>query len=555
MNAGVVYAKTPIGEEAVRQSTRVVQRNLRMVLVQVDGKLSVGELSAKIGNANLVEGAICELEKGGYIVPLAQAESAWEMGLQVVRKEQLSASSQFSTFGSAKGPASLASAHSQSSKFSSFGKPVLPAPESSNKKSERVKVAALKESNDLAPSGNHRSLIAMIFAGLMAILLLCIVVAAFYPYQRHKLGLEQTLSAALQIPVKIDDVSLKLLPRPHLSLQGIRLGEGQGRLAVIQIHEPWKLILGGMGTAEEISVVDPVLPVHYLLAFANLTTAKPFSSSMLRRIAVSNLAVNTGASIIFGPLNGNLDFVSGKFSSATLETPERSLLLKALPDAAGIALSIEGRAWRPAGLPINFASLQAKGLLRADKLSVSEIDTTFLGGLLKGDWTLSWGSELSMSGMGFLARIDMRKVSADLAPLMNVEGDLSGTLRLQSRGADWGSLWRAATAQIDAEIVRGVIHGVNLGEAARGAAGTTVHAGITKFDKLNAGISIDASHVAVRNVQLDAGVMTATGQFVATREGSVDGRLLLIARSSVASARVPLALSGRLPNLTLVTEK
>jgi hypothetical protein len=555
MNAGVVYAKTPIGEEAVRQSTRVVQRNLRMVLVQVDGKLSVGDLSAKIGNANLVEGAICELEKGGYIVPLAQAESAWEMGLQVARKEQVSAISQFSTFGSAKSPTSLALEHSQASKFSSFGKPVLPAPGSESKKTERAQVPELKESSDIDSFEGHRSRRPLVLGVMLMAFLLCVVIVAFYPYHLHKAGIERVLSETLQLPVVIDDVSLKLLPRQHLSLQGIRLGEGQGRLAALQIHGPWKLVFGGVHAMEEITVIDPVLPVQYLLAFANLPKGKPLSSNMLRRVTVSNLAVNTGSPVIFGPLNGSLSFISGKFSSATLETPERSLLLKVLPAVAGLEFSIEGRAWRPVGLRVNFASLQAKGLLQADKLSFSEIDTTFFGGLLKGDWTLSWGGGLSMSGAGVLARIDMRKVSADLAPLLNIEGDLNGTLRLQGRGSDWKSLWHTATAQIDAEIVRGVIHGVNLGEAARGAAGATVHAGVTKFDKLNAAIAIDANHVAARNVQLDAGVMTATGQFVANKDGSVDGRLLLIARSSVASARIPLALSGRLPSLTLVTEK
>ena len=65
MDANLIYAKTPIGDEAVRQSTRVVQRNLRMVLVQVDGKMSVEELSNKIGNSRLVHAALRELEEGG----------------------------------------------------------------------------------------------------------------------------------------------------------------------------------------------------------------------------------------------------------------------------------------------------------------------------------------------------------------------------------------------------------------------------------------------------------------------------------------------------------
>ncbi len=551
MNTGVVYAKTPIGEEAVRQSTRVVQRNLRMVLVQVDGKLSVGELSAKIGNASLVEGAICELEKGGYIVPSAQAESAWELGSQRVRKEQVSALSQFSTFGSAEGPASLGAEHSQASKFSSFGKPVLPASRNDNKK---IEPPNFKESVDSEPAKKNRSLFPLI-AGLLGTILLCVVVVAFYPYQRHKPAIEQAMSAALRIPVSIDEVSLKLLPRPHLSLQGIRLGEGQAKLAAIQINHPWTLAFSGIKAAEDVIVLDPLVRVEHLLAFANLVDGKSPSSNMLRRIVIRNLAVDTGSSIIFGPLNGSLDFVSGKLASAALETPDRSLLLKAAPDVTGIELSIEGRAWRPAGLLTTFSSLQAKGLLQADRLSISEIDTTFFGGLLKGNWALSWGNELSMSGTGVLARIDMRQVAAALVPLMKIEGDLSGALRVQGRAANWIDLWHSASAQLDAEIVRGLIQGINLGEAARGTVGTTVQSGITKFDKLNANVSIDASRVAVRDIQLDAGVMTATGQFVANKDSNVDGRLLLIARSSVSSTRVPLVLSGRLPNLMLVSEK
>ena len=69
MNPKLVFAKTPTGDEAVRQSTRVVQRNLRMVLVQVDGKLSVEELAGKIGDARLVDNALRELEEGGFIAP------------------------------------------------------------------------------------------------------------------------------------------------------------------------------------------------------------------------------------------------------------------------------------------------------------------------------------------------------------------------------------------------------------------------------------------------------------------------------------------------------
>ena len=108
MDPKLVFAKTPIGDEAVRQSTRVVQRNLRMVLVQVDGKMSIEELTSKIGNPRLVESALRELEEGGFIAPTVEAVSVWEESKKAAagssEQSDHSVMSQFSTFG----PKSLA---------------------------------------------------------------------------------------------------------------------------------------------------------------------------------------------------------------------------------------------------------------------------------------------------------------------------------------------------------------------------------------------------------------------------------------------------------------
>lgn len=69
MDENLVYSKTSAGEEAVRQRTRVVQRNLRMVLILVDGKTTAGELALKVGNPQLVEQSLRELEEDGFIAP------------------------------------------------------------------------------------------------------------------------------------------------------------------------------------------------------------------------------------------------------------------------------------------------------------------------------------------------------------------------------------------------------------------------------------------------------------------------------------------------------
>lgn len=554
MNSGQVYAKTPIGDEAVRQSTRVVQRNLRMVLVQVDGKLTVGELSAKIGNSRLVESAIRELESGGYVVPLAAAAAAWELGQLPTRREQVSAISQFSTFGSTKGPSSQG-AESQASRFSSFGKPVLPVSSIENGKAPAPSV---DEHDDFGtPSNREGRSLPGIFLGIGLLLLVVVALGLiFYPYNKYKLDIEQAAAEVLQRPVIVRDVSLRLLPTPHLLLQGVQLGNsGEGKIASLQIHAPWQLLFGGLSGVNRVTLIDPVFSVEYILDFPAIAFGKRLSISSLHQLSLSNLRLEVGSSIDLGPLNGSFIFSDGRLESAALENTDRSLLLKALPSEAGLEMTLEGRAWRPPGLPVTFAALQARGLLQPDGLRISDIDTSFLGGLLKGDWRLSWHNGLGMAGTATLTRIDMRKLSSEFGLAMNIEGDLGGSLRIQGQGTDWVNLWQNASAQASVEIVRGVVHGIDLGEAGRRGTGAVVRSGVTRFDKTEAELAIDARGVSMRNIRLDAGLMTASGQLQAVPGGAVDGRLVLLARSSVATTRAPLVLSGQLPNLTVSADK
>jgi predicted transcriptional regulator len=119
MDNHLVYVKTPIGDEAVRQSTRVVKRNLRMVLVQVDGKLSVAELSDKIGNPQMVEAALRELESDGFIAPTLEGVSVWE----AAKARAAAPVSEFSTFGPMAGASSNSGySKAMASNFSDFGK-------------------------------------------------------------------------------------------------------------------------------------------------------------------------------------------------------------------------------------------------------------------------------------------------------------------------------------------------------------------------------------------------------------------------------------------------
>lgn len=564
MDPNLIYAKTPTGDEAVRQSTRVVQRNLRMVLVLVDGKVSVTELSAKIGNPRLVETALRELEEGGFIAPTIEAVSVWEESLKAAENEPpqsaASALSEFSTFGPKSiGAANSRATQSAASNFSSFGKPILPTTNraaATANAPERV----TPRSPDLDHLGETPRFLRLrpVMLGGAAILATLVATALFYPYEQFKPDLEATASQLVDAPVRIDGVALAFFPSPHLKLTGVELGSPvDGKITEIRVSSPFSILGGGPHKISRIDISGASLAANRLVSLP-MFRGERFGDGNIEvsRIQVEKSQISLGEQLALRDLYGKVEFRSdGKIEKAVYETADRSLLVEATPSATGIGLSIEGRAWKPAGSSIVFASLQAKGLLQKEKLFVENIDTTFLGGLLRGNWLLDWSNGLSMAGDGSLIRLDSRKVSEEFAPSLKIEGDMTGTVRLRSVGRDWETLWTNAEAMLTTEITRGVLHGVDLGEAARRAGGSEVRAGSTKFDRLRSTISITPKQVVGREVHMDAGMVTANGHFVGERAGQVEGTMAVTLQTSVSSQRAAVHVFGVLPNLTAAANK
>ena len=68
----------------MRQRKRLMQRNLRMVLILVDGVSPVSELAKKTGDAQLTASALGELLQGGFIEPVPAREVLTKIDSQVL---------------------------------------------------------------------------------------------------------------------------------------------------------------------------------------------------------------------------------------------------------------------------------------------------------------------------------------------------------------------------------------------------------------------------------------------------------------------------------------
>lgn len=565
MDAKQIYVKTVIGDEAVRQSTRVVQRNLRMVLVQVDGKLSVAELSAKIGNPRLVEAALRDLEEGGFIAPrqglvLGRSdESPAEQETPPTPPENPFPASQFSSFG--KPVLADPSQMPSNSQFSSFGKPILPAsgyqvppPTVSVKKAERKRHHELPTEPG-APLAIGRWLI----GAPLGLLLIALLIVLFYPYNNFKPEIEAAATQLLQAPVKVGSVGISFWPSPALTLSDVRLGDAeQGSIELVRIPSPQALLGARPHQLPVVDISGAKLSADFAVDAALFRKGIPDSGSVVQihRMNIEHLTV-TARDLAVRNLSGQIAFLAdGSAEKADLRNDDEGIRLQAVPVVDGIALDVQGAGWMPLGKSLAFNSLQAKGVLQKGKLVIQNMDTTFLNGILKGSWLLDWSKDsLSMAGDASLQRLDCRKMTAALVPSLNLEGELGGNLRLRGSGLDWDSLWNSVEAHLDADIARGILHGTDLGDAVRGGNGFVVRSGSTKFDRLRVALNINSREVVGKDIQMAAGMMNVTGQFVAGRQRPVEANLLVSMQTSVSTVRAPVRITGELPNLQTVSGK
>ena len=577
MDSTLVFVKTPSGNEAVRQRTRVVQRNLRMVLIQVNGKLSAGELAMKIGNPSLVENALRELAEGGFIAPIQETASLGAVSLEEEgppRKQktaQISAISQFSSFGPrSKTIPEYVAEESAASGFSTFGKSILPidhpaepaAPllnEEWKNLRTNLRQWFLARGDGLAPALAYirRSALRIGLAGGGGLVLALVLLVLFYPYQNFKPGIEAAASVLLQTPVHVGGVGVSVWPRPALVIERLSIGEaGDSTVEQVRIRSPLTLL----GRRPHVLPTIEVIGASFMadrLATLPLWAAPslPANSGLLiRQLRVERMTVST-LDLSLRDLSGEILFKpDGGVEKATFETVDRSLRLDATPTSQGILLNIDGRAWTPAGSAVSFNALQAKGLLQKGKLLIHQFDSSLLGGVIKGSWLLDWSKGLAMAGDATLNRLDCRKLSAVFIPSLNLDGELAGSLRLRSSGQDWSALWLNVEALLDAEISRGNLHALDLGEVARRGTGAVVRGGSTKFDRLRANVTINPRQVSARDIQMTAGMVTANGQAQAGRDGVVDGNLTVTMQTSVSTIRTPVRVSGRLPDLSVLSK-
>ncbi|HMW18545.1 MAG TPA: AsmA-like C-terminal region-containing protein [Accumulibacter sp.] len=279
-----IYAKTAAGEEAMQQRT-LVQRNLRMVLILVDGNATVAELCNKTNQPEMTCKAICELENDGFIEARVENGSVWSPDRYRSRADRptIDEVSEFSSFGDKYEPASgtvtpaprkvppifgfpgtstgifsgnskalssplsspLSGNHSQYVPMSGPGtvfltkdqaisiaeSPTLESGESSPLQQFGIFTRSNldKEGPDLKPLQRetprwYRSWPFVVPLGIVFLGTLLALVAWLFPYSQYLPAMEAAVTQTIGQPVRVGNMHVSLLPKPGLSLGAVDVG-------------------------------------------------------------------------------------------------------------------------------------------------------------------------------------------------------------------------------------------------------------------------------------------------------------------------------------------
>lgn len=600
MELNAIYIKTAQGDEAVQQRTRLVQRNLRTVLIVVDGRSTVTELVDKVGNLEMVLSSLEQLERDGYIevalngplegaaeIAEPQAEAGREPAASpfayppevppispvpeatvepiepVVPVPEPASSTQatkaavaelaadddpFLTPGKVR-KAEKAAAPAQSKKNiggklgGMFKRKETAGIDKAAKADAAISMAAIRRGP--RPKHSIYSIAAMTIGGFIALVLLAVFA---FPYDIYRADIERALGASLAQSVKISGVRASFSPTPALILDRVEIGESVAIKEVRATPEIASLfsaekrfskvvIAGGsIDAAHLLSVVPAAGRLASGGGFAVRTLS--FSAIDLR---IQDLELKDWA--------GEFSLSAGSQAALTLRNAPGSLTLEIKPAGDALLVAIEGRGWVPAeGTPFVWDFLSAQGEIRGDSLSLRKIDGRMFDGVIQGQAIVGWAA----NGVSIRAELGLehgsaKRIAAALGSGIGFDGDLNARLRFVAAGEGWLKARDSLRVEGDLGVKRGSLQGLDFADAIRRSGQAASRGGSTNFDQMTGSVLVNSASTRFTNIEVVSGAMRATGSVtVAAVSRQISGNLDVRLRGGGVDVRMPVTLAGTL---------
>jgi len=367
--------------------------------------------------------------------------------------------------------------------------------------------------------------------GLLVALVAAVGVVQVMPVETGAYA--KAASAALGRRVTIGSARLSLLNGMEIRFQGVRVGDI--RIETVRMFPQLDSLFGDKKVFTRVELVGALVPQNELgdLLLGSVQSSK----YSIERVDATQL--RTRGPVALPPLDAEAKLASnGTVRSVVLHGPDK-LEVRLLPIASKVLIEGSAASFTPPFAPqITLTDFSLKGSASRDGLTLSEWDGGLLDGNLSGSASVTWGRTWQVEGA-----LKVKNVNAAIfAPALLSEGKAIGSGRYAMRGAVPGKLGADVRIEGGFTINKGVLGSFDLSRAIRTAGKETQ--GRTLFAELTGRGVYDGGRVALRDVNLAAGALSAAATADIDQNGALSGRIVADVRTAGHLLRSTIILGG-----------
>lgn len=365
--------------------------------------------------------------------------------------------------------------------------------------------------------------------------------------------IEKEAADRLGQPVSIKSIRFAALPWPHVTLAGIRLGQADeltlGKVAVtpalLSLLQSTRVI----SSIEIDSLLVTRKAIDSILALVKAEAGKTAQPQAVRveRILLDNVVLRLEKTD-FGPFDARVSLdAKGKPADVSITTRDGKFKALVKPDQANYLIDVRATEWTvPAGPALLFDKLKIKGVATQDGARLDEVSAGLYGGKLSGNMNLAWQKGLRIDGKLDIGDLELRQVASMLSPGTHVSGKLSAKPVFSAAAPAADQLAHALRLETDFKVRNGVLHGVDIQQAATQLAKKPTSGGETRFDHLSGHLQVAQGSRHLTQLQIASGVLAADGKLSITPQKALSGRINAQVKVAGVGANVPLNVGGTL---------
>jgi uncharacterized protein involved in outer membrane biogenesis len=387
---------------------------------------------------------------------------------------------------------------------------------------------------------------------LAALLAIAVALPFFISLNDYIPRIEEEVSARLKEPVSIKSIKFAALPLPHVTVDGITVGKTDDiKLGKVTVTADLFSLLQSTRVIKSIEIDSLVLTqkgIDKIPAWAKSDPAKPPQQPpqvRVESIRLNSALVNLGKAS-FGPFDARVSLDSkGEPENASITTQDGKLKAFVKPDKSNYLIDATAKSWKlPGGPAIVFDELIVKGVATLNDADFSQVSAKLYGGTVNGKAVFSWQKGFQLKGNFDVNQVELKSLAPLLSPGASVSGKLTAKPVFSASAADADHLMSALRLETPFNVQNGVLHGVDIAQAATNLIKHGATGGETHFDQLSGHLDMERSALRFTQLKIASGVLAADGNVNISPTKDLSGRITAQIKALGSSANVPLNVAG-----------